>query len=600
MSTMTGKASGISSTPLKTEVVGGMRIDWDVPIEMDDGVVLRADVYRPDDDGQYPVLMSHGPYAKLLHFEVGYKTAWDKMVSAHPDVANRTSNRYQAWEVTDPERWVPWGYVVVRVDSRGAGRSPGIMDPRNDRETTDYAACIEWAGEQKWSNGKVGLTGISYYGINQWMVATKAPRYLSALCIWEGMNDHYREYIFHGGIYCTFAQNWYDMQLKTVQYGLGINGHRSKLNGELVSGDETFTPEELAANRIDMWNDLMAHPLEDEYHKERGADLSKVTVPLLSAGNWGGQGLHPRGNFEGFGRAASKDKWLEVHGAEHWTHYYTDYGVNIQKQFFDHFLKGEDNGWNKRPRVQLQVRHPGERFVERFEDSWPLPRTEWTKYHLSPNGHAFGPEEAATADRQVSFRALGDGLTFISSPFADRTEITGPIAARLNISSSTTDADLFLVLRLFTPDFKEVTFSGALDPHTPIGQGWLRASHRKVDPEKSLPYRPWHTHDEVMPLEPGAVYPLDIEIWPTCIVVPQGYRLGISVRGRDYVYPGGVDDGLSNMKNKFTGCGPFLHDDPRDRPISIFGGETTVHFGPNYENFVLLPIIPEAGTNNSE
>ena len=94
-------------------------------------------------------------------------------------------------------------------------------------------------------------------------------------------------------------------------------------------------------------------------------DWSKVTVPLLSAANWGGQGLHPRGNFEGFVRAASQQKWLEVHGIEHWTHFYTDYGVALQKRFFDHFLKGEDTGWTKQPQVLLQVRHPGERFVER-------------------------------------------------------------------------------------------------------------------------------------------------------------------------------------------------------------------------------------------
>src|SRR5262249_23760102 len=193
----------------------------------------------------------------------------------------------------------------------------------------------------------------------------------------------------------------------------------------------------------------------------------------------------------------------------------------------------------------------------------------------------------------VTFDAKGDGVTFLTEPMRQATEITGPVAAKLHISSSTEDADLFLVLRVFAPDMKEVTFQGALDPHTPIGQGWLPASHRELDKALTLPYRPYHTHQKKQPLRPGEVYEVEIEIVPTCIVVPKGFRVGLSVRGRDYVYPGGSGGRLSNMKNEFTGNGPFLHDDPRDRPMAIFGGETTIHLGAGKENFVLLPIIPE-------
>jgi predicted acyl esterase len=238
------------------------------------------------------------------------------------------------------------------------------------------------------------------------------------------------------------------------------------------------------------------------------------------------------------------------------------------------------------------VRHPGERFVERFENEWPLARTSWQKVHLSDLSEL--KPSKSVAEKQLSFDASGDGLTFLTEPTKTDTEITGPIGARLAISSSTVDADLFLVVRVFTPDMKEVTFQGALDPHTPIAQGWLRASHRKLDPNKSLPYRPWHTHDEKQPLEPGQIYQVDIEIWPTCIVIPKGYRLALSVRGKDYVYPGGSGGRLSNMKNEFTGCGPFLHDDENDRPPEVFGGTTTIHIGEGHENYVLLPYIPAA------
>jgi uncharacterized protein len=587
---ITSESAQRALQPRKSEVRGTMRIDWDVPIVMDDGNVLYADVYRPVDDGQYPVLMSHGAYGKGLHFEDGYQTAWNKMITDFPEVLAGSSGLYQNWEVVDPEKWIPWGYVVVRVDSRGCGRSPGRMDPRSPRETQDYKACIEWAGVQPWSNGKVGLSGISYYAINQWQVAAEQPKHLAAMCSWEAMTDHYRDYIYHGGIYCTFAQNWYDMQLRTVQHGAGARGKRSRANGQWVAGPETLTDEELGANRIDMWRELFDHRLDDKYHADRGADLSKVKVPLLSAANWGGQGLHPRGNYTGYEHAASEQKWLEVHGHEHWTQFYTDYGLDLQRRFFGYFLKGEQNGWNRQPKVLLQVRHPGEKFVERAEEAWPIPRTQWTKFHLLPGGKL--SKDGPTKSGGETFTALGDGLTFLTEPLQQATEITGPIAARLSISSTTTDADLFLVVRVFTPDFKEVTFAGALDPRTPVAQGWLRASHRKVDAEKSHPYQPFHPHDEIQPLVPEKAYAVDVEIWPTCIVVPAGYRLALSVRGRDYEHPGGVSGGLSNMKNAFKGCGPFLHDDPRDRPVEVFGGMTTLHFGKDADNFVLLPIIP--------
>ncbi|KAA0971213.1 CocE/NonD family hydrolase [Aureimonas fodinaquatilis] len=567
-----------------------MRIDWDVPIPMEDGVILRCDIFRPEEDGEYPVIMSYGPYGKWLHFEDGYKSAWDRMTTKHPDVVAGSTNKYQSWEVVDPEKFVPHGYACVRVDSRGAGRSPGYMEVWSPREAQDYYNCIEWAAEQDWCDGKIGLNGISYYATNQWQVAAMNPPHLTAICIWEGFADFYRDCTHHGGILCTFVANWYDMQVKSVQYGLGENGYRSRLTGGWVSGPESLTSEERGSARFDFGQVARAHAMDDEYWKARTPDFSKITVPVLSSGNWGGQGLHPRGNFEGFSNVSSKDKWLEVHGIEHWTEFYTDYGIDLQLRFFNHFLKGEKNGWDQQPKVQLQVRHV-DHFVERHEDAWPLPSTQWTKYHLGAKGHTLSQDETSQGS-QVSFKALGDGVTFLTEPLEADTELTGPIAARLNISSSTEDADFFLVVRVLTPNLEEVVFQGALDPNTPVAQGWLRASHRKLDTQKSEPYRPYHTHDEKQPLTPGEVYELDIEIWPTCIVVPAGCRIALSVRGRDYVYPGPPDAGLSNMKNKFTGVGPFLHDDPVDRPIEIFGGTTTLHLGEGKENWVMLPVIP--------
>ena len=573
----------------KSEVRDGMNIDWDVPITMDDGIVLRADVFRPLAPGKYPVIMSYGPYGKGLAFQDGYKTAWEIMARENPDAVANTSNNHANWEVVDPEKWVPDGYVCVRVDSRGAGRSPGYLCHNNDREQKDYHDCIEWAAVQPWSTGKVGLNGISYYGANQWRAAATQPPHLAAICVWEGWWDNYRDGNRHGGIICTFRKNWQDMQVKTVQHGVGERGAKSRITGELVCGPETLSEQELVANRENMWAELLKRPLLTDYHRERTADLSKVKVPLLSAANWGGQGLHPRGNFEGYLGAASQQKWLEVHGSSHWAPFYTDYGVELQKRFFDHFLKGAANGWDKQPAVQLNVRHV-DRFVIRHENEWPLARTQWTRYYLDPANMALTTTPPA-APAKLSYKTMGDGLTFLTPPLTEETEITGPSSLHLRLASGTSDADLFIVLRVFAPDGKEVLFQGALDPLTPIGQGWLRCSQRKEDPAKTLPHRPYHTHDEKQPLTPGVPVDVNVEVWPTCIVVPVGYRIGLSVRGRDYEH--GLNAAtLSNMKNPMNGCGPFIHDDPEDRPPAVFDTEVTLHFGPEVGAGILLPIIP--------
>lgn len=571
------------------EIRDGMRIGWDVPIEMDDGNVLRADVFLPLAAGRYPVVLTYGPYAKGLSFQDGNAGAWEHLTRTHPEVLEGSSNKYQSWELVDPEKWVPDGYALLRVDSRGTGRSPGMVDPYSPRETQDIVECIEWAGTQDWSNGKVGMNGISYYAINAWQAAALRPPHLAAIVCWEGSTDYYREGTHHGGIASQFLTNWFPRAVHRAQHGCGERGARSRVTGELVCGPETLAEDVLEKNRIDMVRWIQERPLEDRDHLERTPELETIVVPVLSTANWGGQGLHTRGNFEGFVRIASTEKWLEAHGGAHWESFYTDEGIALQKQFLGHFLKGEDTGWQDQPRVSLQVRHV-DRFVARAEEDWPLPRTQWTRFYLDPSDCSLR-RDAAARPPVIAFEAMGDGVMFLTPPLPAETEITGPIAARLRLSSSTADADLFLVLRVFTPDGAEITFHGSNDPRTPIGLGWLRASHRKLDPARSLPYRPYHSHDEKQPLTPGEPVDLDVEIWPTCIVVPAGYRIGLSVRGKDYRYPGPP---LVNplFKYSLTGVGPFLHEDPVDRPAELFAGTTTLHFDAGAEPYLLLPVIP--------
>ena len=574
--------------PQRTEIRDGMQIDWQVPVPMDDGTVLRCDIYRPTGGGRYPVVLSYGPYAKGLAFQEGYPLQWELMVTERPDAAAGSSNKYQSWEVVDPEKWVPHGYACMRVDSRGTGWSPGYVDVWSPREARDLYECIEWAARQRWSSGKVGLNGISYYAINQWQVAALQPPHLAAMIPWEGAADFYRDVTHHGGILSEFCGNWYARQVMSVQYGLGDQAPKNPNTGEPVAGPMRLSEAELRANRQDLGAEILDQETDTAWYRERSADFTKIEVPFLSAANWGGQGLHPRGNFEAYVQAASPQKWLEVHGLNHWTHFYTDYGVELQRSFFDRFLKGEADRWPDSPRVRLNIRRPGEDFTERGEQEWPLARTRWTRFYLDANDCRLA-EQAPSTEASVAYDGLGDGVTFDLGRIEEDMEITGPISAKLFAASTTVDADLFLVLRVFDPQEQEVTFAGALDPNTPVAQGWLRASHRRLDPARSLPHRPWHSHDEKQPLQPGAVYELDIEIWPTCIVLPAGARLALQVRGRDYVTSlPPVDEGHAHMK----GTGPFLHDDPRDRPPAVFVGPNTLHFPTPGAAHLLLPVIP--------
>jgi predicted acyl esterase len=174
-------------------------------------------------------------------------------------------------------------------------------------------------------------------------------------------------------------------------------------------------------------------------------------------------------------------------------------------------------------------------------------------------------------------------------------EITGPMAAKLHVSSTTKDADLFLIVRVFDPAGKELTFMGSTDPNTPIANGWLRASHRRLDPARSKPYRPFHPHDRAEPLAPGEVYECDVEIVTSCIVVPKGWRVALTVRGKDYEYTGELSEFGKQFHYGTRGTGGMTHNDPDDRPAAVFGGKTTLHSGGGKESYLLLPIIPPKG-----
>jgi uncharacterized protein len=529
--------------------------------------------------------MNLGPYSKGIPFQQDHMSYWKELIDEHPEILKDSSGSLLTYETVDPEIWVPFGYAIVRVDSRGAGRSPGYLEIFSKREARDYYNCIEWAAVQPWSDGKVGLCGISYYSMNQWNVASLHPPHLVAILPWEGASDHYRETTHHGGIFSSFFDYWYGQRISSKQHGKGMNGEWDPWLNSPAMGPETLSEEELRANQEDYIANSRNHKLDDEYHRSRSADFTKISVPLLSAANWGGVGLHSRGNFEGFLQAASKQKWLEVHSGSHVENFYMSDGINLQRRFLDYFLKGIDNGWDREPRVLLTIRHV-DRFERRNENEWPLARTRWTKMYLDNSDKSLSKDSSSIKHSgKLSFRAELEDITFVSLPLEGTTEITGPIASKLFVSSTTTDADLFLTLRAFSPSGSEVAFRGAGDPRMPLSQGWLRASHRKLDLAKSTIYRPYHSHDEIQKLVPGTVYELDVEIWPTCVVLPAGYQIALTIRGRDFTWPG--------TEGRWKGSGPFLHVDKEDRGAPEFKGVTEIHSGnPDFLSHLLLPMIP--------
>ena len=567
----------------------GMIVERDVSLPMEDGIILKADIFRPKDTTPAPVVMTLGPYGKGVPYRTGFAPQWKWLTTTYPDILPGSTREFMVWETVDPEIWVPWGYICIRVDSRGAGRSPGRLDILSPRETKDYYNAIEWAGVQPWSNGKVGLCGISYYAVNQWAVAALQPSHLAAMIPWEGAADFYRDWARHGGIMSNgFLDAWFPRQVQSVQHGNPQATFDPWLN-EAASGPEVLGNAKLKENRSDPISDILQHPLDDDWYRSRSPDWSKVVVPFLSAASWAGFGLHPRGNFEAFTQAASKQKWLECHPGRHEEWFYLDQGMKLQKRFLDHFLKGVPNGWAEQPPVRLNIRRPfnDSQFDVRKEQSWPLPSTKWTSIYMSAKDLTLSwikPEQPGS----LVFDALKEPVTLMSPPLETETEITGPLAAKVFASSSTSDMDLFLTFQAYSPNGREVDFQGTVDPHTPLAQGWLRASHRKLDPDRSLVYRPYHSHDELQHLTPDQVYELDVEIWPTNVVLPAGFQLALQISGKDFERP---PSDKSNEAWVSRGSGPWLHTHPEDRPTSIFGGRTRIHTGGDMASYLLLPII---------
>ncbi|KAM7215855.1 putative serine esterase [Rhypophila decipiens] len=539
---------------------------------------IRANIYIPlspqspdDQESRYPVLVTYGPYGKDIPYASFHPASFAQVNPEH-------KSKYSAWETPDPVYWCRQGYAVVRADERGLGQSPGLLDTMSRGTSDCFFEVIEWCAEQEWSTGKVGLLGVSYYAGSQWRVAARNPKGLAAIVPWEGMSDYYRDRCRHGGILSNkFISLWYQRQVLINQYGLpgrstlklpsasnygpGATGQEDTIEGDLP-------PDVLLANRRDQTVDNEANYfLDDDYYASKDYQLEDIKVPLLSVANWGGILLHLRGNILGYTQAGSEFKYLRCITGRHDLPFYYKEEVEVQKSFLDAFLKGNDTaGWTKpgqMPPVTMTIRkgdnvgyNDAEKeraaYEKRAENEWPIARTEYKRFFLDADGGLSedGKDGGGGKEkRTVTYQALGtldnpQAVQFTTAPFEEEMEITGHIVAHVNVSvtpaSSSTqspDIDLFLTLRHFSANKTEIYYTGTAGDPVPLCKGWLRVSNRKVN-TKSKYNKPWFPHREylstdVLQVKAGEVYDVDVEMWPTNVVVGKGERIVFEVSSGD-------------------------------------------------------------------
>ncbi len=540
-----------------------MTVEKDVYVTMRDGVRIACCIYRPDAEGAFPALFAASPY----QYEYDDVPAY----SIFP------------WRETGPVEWyVGQGYAYVHMDVRGSGRSEGDFGFMGRIEQEDYCEVIAWTAEQPWCDGNIGGMGQSYYAMAQWFMAAMNPPALKCIIPYDGLVDHYRGSVYHGGIFCSYRTMWYIGLLANNQHRPANAPTRPRMECDLVG-------------------DIVAHPTYDDFWRERSAYevLKDIKIPVLSIGHWGKMGLHLRGNVLGFEELEAPKKLVvtgakSVHEAHHWFDS-IDFHEKELLPFYDYHLKGIDNGTMDEKPVRIFVRGDEE---YRTEDHWPLARAEYEPWYLRK-----GPSESVTSlnDGGLSAEAPTDNegatsydypdegwrmgvigmgpdgkpdpvrrvLTFTSAPLADDMEVTGPIILELRASSDQTDTRFIVKLSDQLP--QDATMQDRQPDYTIVSKGWLQASHREKDPERSTDLRPFYKHDLAEPIEPGKIYQYDIEVLPCSYVFKRGHRIRLEIANGD----SGLTDAV------------FQHP---YHPSQV--GSDTIWHDPTNPSRILLPVVP--------
>ena len=536
-----------------------MTVEKSVMIEMRDGTRVAADIFRPDGEGPFPTLYAVSPYNK--------------------DTIHLPPHGVYRWrEAGNIGRWVEQGYAFVHADTRGSGQSEGEWTSGSLEEQHDLYDTIEWIAAQSWSTGKIGMIGESYYAIPQWLAAAQNPPHLTCIAPYDGLVDMYRDCVFHGGLFdCGFI-SWWATNTRALT---------------LLERDPGDHPN---AGGADIAGEFMRHPLFDDFWKMRSGyeKFDKIKTPFYSITNWTMVGIHLRGNLLAFEEIDAPKKLMVAGGDHHHASIEIFHSEEVQQEltrWFDYWLKGIDTGIMDDPPVKYWMGNEGWRTAQ----AWPLPETEYVPLYLSGKKAGFceslndGSLSWTEPDAQeptqfdypqrawsgwpgfgtaaINSRGMMDNAvainTFTSEPLEEDMDIAGPIVLRLWLSSTAKDADI--ITKLY--EIPETPRPGPLQPLT---RGWLKASHRAIDPERSRPWRPFHPHDRRELLEPGEKYLLEVEIWPTANIFRKGSRIRLDLANGDSP----------------------VFDMPFNHHYGTKIGTDWYHHDPEHPSQILLPLVP--------
>ena len=518
----------------------------DIYVKMSDGVQLNIDIFRPASDGKFPVLIGLSPFNKEIQSEhIWPASTRSRRIRGIPDACLETANI---------DFFVRRGYVNVIGNVRGSGKSGGEYQYLSPREIQDTYELIEWAANQPWSNGNIGMIGLGYYAALQPLVAQLQPPHLKAIAPIGAFWDSYRHFWWPGGVLQKGFLRWLislvNLDIHTeksvILEELGENGYaetirRALENRDILAADEivdALKNPQLIGNLN--YLDIILHPYICDYWIKRGSeyDFDKISIPAYL-----GAAQHRPGACYYWSDFRMPRKLMFFPPA------YLDrpfYQLSWELlRWFDYWLKGLDTGIMDESPVKIFIRGSNEWLQT---NDYPVSNTKWIPFYLHSNRMLCEIEPWPEAEALSYDDRPGDrgSIKYYSAPMVENTEVVGPVV--LNMYASCRNTDMIITASIWDvdPEGKE----------TLLNRGWLRASHRELDRKKSKPWLPVHTHTNPSPLIPGQIYELNIDIWPIANLFKAGHRILLKISSSDdepeNLYQVGHEHLLSQSPNTIT------------------------------------------------